>query len=133
VLSNPPAQSAADSCQSIKNLTGLKAKRDCDTFVAKELGAKEVKTLTAKAKSSEDHMTLARYYRAKAESFDARAAGYEEGASAVRNGPFVKNFVSPTTAARYSFAVKGFREEAKSDRALAASHEEMAKDVIAGL
>jgi hypothetical protein len=117
----------------IKNLTGLRAQRVCDTRITKELTPREVKKLTANANSSEDHLTLARYYRAKADNFDARAAGYEEAAAELRNGPAVKNFVSPTTAARYAFVAKGFREEAKSNRALATSHEQMAKNVVAKL
>lgn len=117
----------------IKNMTGLKAQRVCDIFTAKELTRKDIKELTANAKSPEDHLTLARHFRTKADALDARAVSYEEGAAQVRKAPVVKNLVSPTTAARYSFIAKGFRDEAKTNRALAASHEEMAKNVIAKL
>jgi hypothetical protein len=117
----------------IKNMTGLKAQRVCDTLTAKELTRKDIKELTANAKSYEDHLTLARYFRAKADALDARAAGYEEGAARVRTAPAVKNLASPTTAARYGFLAKGFRDEAKANHALATSHEEMAKYVVAKL
>lgn len=117
----------------IKNLTGLVPRRVCDAPVVRELTPREVKKLAANAKSSEDHLAVARYYKAKADTLDARATGYEEAAAQLRNGPAAKNVVSPTTAGRYSFAAKGFREEAKSDRGLAISHEEMARNVIAGL
>ena len=129
-------ESHAKNCRQlpvIKNLTGLKAQRVCDAFAAKELTRKDIKELTANAKSPEDHLTLARYFRAKADGLDARAAGYEEAAAHVRTAPGVKNLVSPTTAARYAFIAKGFRDDAKSNRSLAATHEEMAKNVIAKL
>ena len=125
---------AAKNCRQlpvIKNLTGLKAQRVCDTYATKELSRKDIKRLTANAKSSEDHLTLARYFRAKADAMDARAAGYEEAAAQVRTAPAVKNLVSPTTAGRYAFIAKGFHDEAKSNRTLAAAHEQTAKVVIA--
>jgi hypothetical protein len=58
---------------------------------------------------------------------DSRAGTYEEAAAAYRHGPMVKNFMAPSTPARYDFLAKGFREKANSDRALAAAHEQMAK------
>ena len=117
----------------IKNMTGLKAQRVCDAFAAKELTRKDIKQLIANAKSPEDHLALARYFGAKADTLDARAVGYEEAAAQVRTAPAVKNLVSPTTAARYTFIAKGFRDEARSNRALAGSHQEMAKAVLAKL
>lgn len=117
----------------IKNLTALKAQRVCHNFANKELTRKDIKELTANAKSAEDHLTLAHYFRAKADGLDARAGGYEEAAAKLRTAPAVKNLVAPSTAARYTFIAKGFRDDAKSNRALAASHEEMAKDAVAKL
>lgn len=117
----------------IKNLTGLKAQHVCDGMVVpKELTKGEVKKLAATAKSPEDHLTIARFFRVEASGLDAQAARYEE-ASNLRNGPVVKNITSPTTPGQFEFAAKGFREEAKADRAVAASHEEMAKTLIAAL
>jgi hypothetical protein len=100
---------------------------------SKELTKGEIKKLAATAKSAEDHLTVARFYRVEAHGLDVQAAGYEEAAASLRNGPIVKNFASPTTGGRLGFAAKGFRDEAKSDRAIAASHEEMAKTVVASL
>ena len=118
----------------IKNLTGLKAQHVCDRMSAsKELTKGEIKKLAATAKSAEDHLTVARFYRVEAHGLDVQAAVYEEAAASLRNGPIVKNFASPTTGGRLEFAAKGFRDEAKSDRAIAASHEEMAKTVVASL
>jgi hypothetical protein len=118
----------------IKNLTALKAQHDCDAMVApKELTKGEVKKLAATAKSPEDHLTIAHFYRGEASGLDAQATRYEEAGGNLRNGPVVKNIMSPTTPGRFEFAAKGFRERAKADRAVAASHEAMAKTVVAAL
>jgi hypothetical protein len=118
----------------IKNLTGLKAQHECDRMLApKELTKGDVKKLTATANSPEDHLRLARYFRTEANCLAEQAAGYEEAAAKLRNAPAVKNFVAPTTAARYALAANTFREEAKANLAIAASHEEMAKAVVASL
>lgn len=87
---------------------------------------REAKKLAATAESQEDHLRLASYYKKEADELDAQAAGYEEAAAAYRRGPNVKNLMAPTTAGRYEFVAKGLREEAKTNRALAARHEQMA-------
>jgi hypothetical protein len=118
----------------IKNLTWLKVQHVCDMMAEpKELTKGEVKRLVATAKSPEDHLTIARYYRAEANGLDVQAVRYEQAATSLRNGPVVKNFASPTTAARLEFAASGFREEAKADRGFATSHEEMAERVVASV
>jgi len=118
----------------IKNLTGLRAHHVCDRMAAPGAMTKgEVKKLAATAKSADDHLTIAQFYRAEANGLDARATGYELAAARLRNGPFVKNFATPGAASRYEFAAQGFREEAQADRGLAVSHEEMAKTVVASL
>jgi hypothetical protein len=118
----------------IKNLTGLKAAHVCDGMAApKELSRGEVKKLAANAKSPEDHLTIARFYRAEASGLDAQAVGYERGAALLRNGQDAKNLVSPTTVGRFEFLATRFREEAKADRAMAVSHDEMANTVVASL
>jgi hypothetical protein len=89
----------------------------------KELTKREVKRLAATAESRADHLKIAGYYKAQADKLEAQALGYEVAAATYRNGPFVKNLMAPTTPGRYEFAAKNFRDEAKSDRGLAASHE----------
>lgn len=118
----------------VKNLTALRTP-PCDvrTVVPQQLTKREVKRLTATAKSPEDHLKLARYYKAEADKLDAEGAGYEEAAAAYRHGPIVKNLMAPNTVARYEYFAKGFREEAKADRKLAASHEQMATTAVATL
>jgi hypothetical protein len=96
-----------------------------------QLTKKEVKHLTLTAKSAEDHLTIAHYYEAEADRLDSLGAGYEEAATGYRHNPTAKNLMSPTTAAHYDYLAKGFREEAKSDRILAATQEQMAKNAPA--
>jgi len=58
----------------IKNLTGLKAQHVCDRMSAsKELTKGEIKKLAARAKSAEDHLTVARFYRVEAHGLDGAA------------------------------------------------------------
>jgi hypothetical protein len=98
---------------------------------APQLTRKEIKRLTVTAESAEDHLKIARYYEAEANSLDAQAAGYEEAVAAYRSSPAPKNLMSPTAAAHYEYQARGFREEAKADRTLAASQEQMAKNAAA--
>ena len=99
------------------------------TAAPQEFIRKQVKRLTATAESAADHLKLASYFRAEANSLEARATAYEKAAVNLRNGPMVKNLTAPSTAGRYEFIAKGFRDEAKSDRSQAAAHEEMAREV----
>ena len=133
VLAAPKAPVCRD-VPIIKNLTGFRGQRVCDRmFEPKELTTDQVKKLAATAKAPEDHLTVARYYRTEAQIFDAKAAGYENAAASLRKSPAVKNLTAPGTAARYESFAKGFRAEAKSDRATAAAHEEMGKQALAKL
>jgi hypothetical protein len=97
-----------------------------------QLTRSEVHGLKATAKSPEDHLKLAQYYRSKADKLDAEAAGYEQAAATYRRGPIVKNLMSPTTPGRYEYIAKTYREKANSDRELATSHEQMAKHAATG-
>ena len=58
----------------------------------------------------------------------SREQKYPEAAAAYRNGSNVKNLMSPTTPGRYEYMAKELREEARSNRQLAAAHEQMAKN-----
>ena len=118
----------------IKNLTGLQALSTCEeTAPAKDLTKREVRKLAATAKSLEDHLAIARFYRAEADGWDAQAASYEEAVARLGEGPAVKNLAAPTTAGRFGFFAHEFRENAKTDRALAGSHEKMARAALASL
>ena len=118
----------------VKNLMAMtKRPWPVQAPVPHELTRGEIKKLAASAESAENHLKLARYFNAEADRLEASAAGYEEAAARYHNGPMVKNLISPTTPGRYAFIAKGFREEAKSNRAQAASHEQMGKNAVAGL
>jgi hypothetical protein len=77
---------------------------------------------------SEHRCTNCHAIRAEWNRLDAQAARYEDAAANLWEGPLVKNLTSPTTPGGFEFAAKPFRDEAKADRAVAASHEEMAKN-----
>ena len=89
---------------------------------------RDLKTALKAAKTPQDHERIAAYCKAKAESLDLQAAGYEQAAATYRNGPVVKNIMAPNTAARYEAMAKGYRQEAQSNRELAASQEQMAQN-----
>ena len=97
--------------------------------VPQELTRKQVKRLAATAEAAADHLKLANYFQAEANSPKARATAYEKAAATLRNGPLVQNLTAPSTPGRYEFIATGFRDEAKSDRSRAAAHEEMAREV----
>jgi hypothetical protein len=117
----------------VKNLMAYSTRCNGRAVVPQQLTKKEVKHLTAVAKSAEDHLIIAHYYESEADRLDAQGAGYEEAAASYRRSPTAKNLMSPTTAARYEYLARGFREEAKSDRALAASQQQMAKNASASV
>jgi hypothetical protein len=118
----------------IRNLMALTYRAPAAQMaVPRELTRNDIKKLTATAKSAADHMKVARYYWEKADGLDAQAAGYEEAAAAYRHGPIVKNLMAPNAPARYEFFAKGFREQSKADRDLAASHEKSANSYGAAL
>ena len=98
--------------------------------IARQMNKKDAKRLAASAiaEKPEQHQKLARFYTAEANWLDALAAAVTH-----RERPASKNLAAPTTAGRYEFLAKGFRSEAKTNRALATSHEEMARRIIAVL
>ena len=83
---------------------------------------RDLKSALKAAKTPADHERIAAYYAVKADRQDAAAADYERAAAEYRNGPVVKNLTAPNTAARYETIAKEFRQAARTNRALAASH-----------
>ena len=96
------------------------------TGARKGLTNREAKRLAATAESRKDHRMLAEFFAAKARGLEVQAEAYEEAASVYRNGPKIKNLMSPTTAGQYEFIAQTMRDEAKFDLALAASPEHIA-------
>ena len=117
----------------IKNLTGLKRQHVCEPLAPLELTKREIRKLAVRAETSEDHLTVARFYEAEAKGLDARAAGYEMAAAGLRSAPVARNLAAPGTAARFEFAAEGFRAAAKVDRATAAAHQKLAAAVVAAI
>jgi hypothetical protein len=92
-----------------------------------ELTKKDIKNLTKTAKTPEDHLKIAQYYKTEADHLDALAAGYEKVATNLRESPQPKNLVAPGTPGRYEYTAKLSREEAALDRQRAAAQEKLAK------
>lgn len=97
---------------------------------AQQLTKKQVNALIATAKTPEDHMKLAAYYRDKAEQAKAEAAEHEKMLAAYNQNPSThlpaKAAGGPTEHCRT--LIRLFNEEQKEDLALADQHEQMAKD-----
>lgn len=110
--------------------------KDTNGAQPKHLSKKEVVALITTAKSPEDHLQLARYYKAEADRLDAEAKDHDELAAAYRKSitsqaAATKNPMAPNTAAHCEYFAKSVREAAKAAREMAISHEQMAKDAAA--
>ncbi len=110
--------------------------QDASAAQTKHLSKKEVVALIETAKTPEDHLQLARYYKAEADRLEAEAKDHEELAAAYRKSTMsqaaaMKNPMAPNTAAHCEYFAKSVREAASAAREMAASHEQMAKDASA--
>ena len=112
----------------IKNLMSPTYRVPAPLATEGEVTKRDIQRLTRTAETREDHLQIARFWMMEANKLEAQAAGYEHAATIFRRGPVVKNLVAPNTAARWEFLAKELRNEATSDRARAASHEEMARE-----
>ena len=91
----------------------------------------EVKALVAAAQTQADHLKLARHFTATAEKHEAEAQEHEALATSYRRNPRVsetKQPMAPDTAAHCEYFAEHCRRAAKEMRALAATHEEMARN-----
>ena len=79
----------------------------------------DAKELIGKASTPEEHHRLAAYFTQKAERMEAEAVEHEELAKEYANNPGI--------AAHCKYFAQAARKAAAEDRALAASHESMAK------
>lgn len=110
--------------------------QDAHSAQPKQLSKKQVVELITTAKSPEDHLQLARYYKAEADRLEVEGKDHDELAAAYRKSTTsqasaMKNPMSPNTAAHCEYFAKSVREAAHAARELATSHEQMAKDVAA--
>ena len=90
---------------------------------------RNLKTALKAAKTPQDHERIAVYCQSEADRLDAEAASYEQSAATYRDSPEPKNLMAPNTAARYQAQADEFRKEAQSKRVLAASQEQLARNV----
>src|SRR5262249_27364933 len=116
----------------IKNLMSPAYRATPQPAGPKELTKKDIRKLTAGAETRADHLKIARFWEAEANKLDFRASGYEKAAAEFRQHPAPKNLGGANTAARWEFIAKGFRDEARSNRARAGFHESEA-NAVAGL
>ncbi len=91
------------------------------------MNARDLRSALKTAKTPEDHVRIAAYCSAKADSLDAEAAANEQAAEASRNSPVIKNIMALNTAARYDSVAKRLRKEAQSYRNLAARQQQLAE------
>ena len=116
----------------IKNLMSATYRAPIRPAGPREFTKKDIKKLTARAESRQDHLKIARFWEAEANQLDFQASGYEKAAAEFRQDPAPKNLGAPNSAARWEFIATAYRDEARSDRARAASHEGLANET-AGL
>jgi hypothetical protein len=92
------------------------------------LSKKEVKALIASAKTKEDHLKLADYYKAETERLEAEAKDHEEMAEMYRKNPSPLAVKHPEAIGEghcHEIA-RRYREAAAKTRELAAMHEQLA-------
>jgi hypothetical protein len=97
---------------------------------AGELSKKELKELLAKSSTKQDHLRLARHYEAKAKQYESESAEHAEMAKMYRAQPTASETKRPgaaDTAAHCRSLAESLGNAAKEAKALAASHQEMAK------
>lgn len=116
--------------------TFLVTVQDARAAKPKHLSKKEVVALISTAKSPEDHLQLARYYKAEADRLEVEAKDHEELAAAYRKSTTsqaaaMKSPMAPNTAAHCEYFAKSVREAANAAREMSAAHEQMAKDAAA--
>ncbi len=90
--------------------------------------SKELKTLISGAKTAKDHQKLAQYFNQQAEQYEAQAKEHEEMEQAYRKNPMTKNSGGSGPISHCEVLIKSNRDMAKTARAMAADHEEMAKE-----
>jgi hypothetical protein len=93
------------------------------------LSKKEVKALIASAKTKEDHLKLADYYKGEAARLEAEATDHDEMAEMYRKNPTPLAVKHPEAIGEghCKEIARRFRESATKTQELAAMHEEMAK------
>jgi hypothetical protein len=93
------------------------------------LTAKDVKALIATAKTPEQHLRVASYFRHEAEKYEAEAKDHVEMEEAYRQNPLPKNIGGGSGPISHcEILAKSSQQMATTARELAAEHEQMAKE-----
>lgn len=95
------------------------------------LKTKEVKALVADAKTPADHLRLARHFAAMAEKHEAEAREHEALAAEYTRHPRLgstKSPMAPNSPQHCTYFAEHCRKVAGTMRAMAAEHEEMARN-----
>jgi hypothetical protein len=102
---------------------------ECDAVRPQELGRRQIEKLAQRGKEPEDHLIAARYFKAKADSLESQANGYEQAIVDAHGSLQAKNLSAPGMSARYAYSARLCRENAKMYRARAAKQEQMASQL----
>jgi hypothetical protein len=95
------------------------------------ISKKELKTLSATAKTPADQERLAAYYRDKAQHLRAKAQEFSAQADSMAGLPLVlesKRGIGCQCAFHYRYFSKLYAQQAKDAEALAAQHNQLAQD-----
>jgi hypothetical protein len=91
-----------------------------------DLSKKQVKVLTATAKTPEDHLKLAQYYDQRAELLLAKSKEHEEMAEASRKNPMSGGKFFPMSVGHCESTAKSYRQDAQKMKEVADEHRAMA-------
>lgn len=94
-----------------------------------KLSKNELKTLIATAKTSEDHLRIANYYRAQARDYLARQKQHQQDEQEYNAHPQMYKTKHPSAAQHCRDWAYNDGQSAKKAIALAEMHEKMARDV----
>jgi len=111
-----------------KNLASPTYRAPAQAATSQELTKREVKKLIRAARTRADHLAIAGYYRTETVKLNAQALAFGAAADDYRANRLAKNMMALTAPARFEYSATLLREEAQRNRALAASHEEMARN-----
>lgn len=107
--------------------TGLLRAQDSD-----HMSRQDLKSLIANAKTPEDHERIAKHFDAEADQLEAQAKDHQELAAQYKANPSgqeQKHPMSGRTAGHCKYFADDVSKAAKEDRALAADHRQMAKQI----
>jgi uncharacterized protein with von Willebrand factor type A (vWA) domain len=98
------------------------------TSKPEKLGKTELMSLIASASTPEQHMRLAKYYRAEAQRYSVEAADHQEQAAQYKNNPMTKSSkFTVGTVDHCDYIAESLKQSAAKDVELAQMHEQLGK------